>query len=77
MYTFIPENNSFCQLGMLNPCIAVRDGEINPVIRNNKIYSVEYLISRNKPLCRWLSSLHVLEIKRTGVAESVMILHED
>ena len=77
MYTFIPENNSFTQLGMIHPCVGVRDGEINPIIKNNKIYVIEYLISRNKPLCRWLSSLHVLEITRVGKAESVMILHED
>lgn len=61
----------------MNPCIGVRDGEVNPIIKNGKIYVAEYLISRTQPICRWLSSINILEITSAGKAESVMILHED
>lgn len=60
IYIFQPATNSFVQLGALNPCIGVRDGEINPIIKNGKIYAAEYLISRNQPICRWLSAVHIL-----------------
>jgi len=26
-------------VGSINPCIGVRDGEINPIIKNGKIYA--------------------------------------
>lgn len=77
MYIFQPLTNSFVQLGGLNPCIGVRDGEINPIVRNCRVYAAEYLISRNQPICRWLSAVHILEISHSGKAESVMIMHEE
>lgn len=77
LYLFQPKTCSFMQLGALNPCIGVRDGEISPIVRNGKIYAAEYVISRNQPICRWLSAIHMLEISPSGKVESIMIMHED
>lgn len=77
MYIFHPNTYSFSRLGTLNPCIGVRDGEVNPIIKNGKVYAPEYIISRNQPICRWLSAMHILEISNSGKVESVLIMHED
>ena len=77
MYIYQPATSSFVQLGPLNPCVGVQDGEINPIIRGGKVYAAEYLLSRNQPICRWLSAIHILEVSENGKAESVMIMHED
>ena len=77
MYLFRPENFSFVQLGSLNPCLGVQYGEINPIIHNGKIYSAEFLLSKNQPIVRWYEAMQIIEIGSKGVVESVMILHED
>lgn len=62
MYLFQPYNQSFVQLSFTNPCIGVRDGEVNPVIKLGKIYAAEYIISKTQPICRWLSAISIMEI---------------
>ena len=37
----------------------------------------EYLLSKNNPIARWYSNLHVLQLTGEGILESVSILNEE
>lgn len=74
MYVFSQDTNSFYQTDKQNLSTGIQFGEINPIIVNGKIVSVEYLLSKVNPITRWFNAIQVVEISGTGDNESTALL---
>lgn len=74
IYVFSQETNSFYQTERQNLSTGIQFGEINPIIVNNKIVSVEYLLSKVNPITRWFNAIQVVEINSAGDNESTALL---
>ena len=74
MYIFSLETNSFAQTEKQNLSTGIQFGEINPIIINNRVISVEYLLSKVNPITRWFNAIQVVEISGEGDNESTALL---